>query len=299
VNPTFLSWGIAAMATAGVITRPFKWPEAIWAVAGALLIVVLGLLPVTQALQAVAKGSDVYFFLFGMMLLSEVGRREGLFDWIAVLAVNHAKGSPARLFLLVYLVGVVVTTFLSNDAAAVVLTPAVFAAAKKANTKPLPVLFVCAFIANAASFVLPISNPANLVLYGNHTPALSLWMGRFIVPSALSILTTYFMLRWSQRLDLRGECKSGLDNVPLSSSGRIALGGIAVTAIGLLSRLSLRHATRPTNGDPRCDYRRYRIDPGTRIPLGYGERHLLECSTVGGRIVCDGRGAAANRRYRA
>lgn len=234
MNPIFLSWGIAALATAGVITRPFKWPEAVWAVTGALIIVALGLLPATEALQAVAKGTDVYFFLFGMMLLSEVGRREGLFDWVAVLAVNHAKGSPARLFLLVYLVGVVVTTFLSNDAAAVVLTPAVFAAAKKANTKPLPLLFVCAFIANAASFVLPISNPANLVLYGNHTPALSLWMGRFIVPSLLSIVATYLMLRWSQRQELRGECKSDLDDVPLSSSGRIALGGIAVTAIALL-----------------------------------------------------------------
>lgn len=234
MNPTFLSWGIAAIATAGVITRPFKWPEAIWAVAGAALIVALDLLPVTQALQAVAKGADVYFFLFGMMLLSEVGRREGLFDWVAVLAVNHAKGSPARLFLLVYLVGVVVTTFLSNDAAAVVLTPAVFAAANKAGTKPLPLLFVCAFIANAASFVLPISNPANLVLYGNHTPALSVWLSRFIVPSALAIVATYLMLRWSQRRDLQGQCKSGLDNQPLSSSGRIALGGIAVTAIVLL-----------------------------------------------------------------
>src|SRR5476651_1129133 len=229
-----MSWGIAALATAGVITRPFKWPEAVWAVTGASLLVVLGLLPITQALQAVAKGVDVYLFLFGMMVLSEVGRREGLFDWVAVLAVNHAKGSPKRLFLLVYLVGVVVTTFLSNDAAAVVLTPAVFAAAKKADTKPLPLLFVCAFIANAASFVLPISNPANLVLYGNHTPALSLWMGRFIVPSLLSIVATYLMLRWSQRQELRGECKSALDHEPLSSSGRIALGGIAVTAIALL-----------------------------------------------------------------
>lgn len=115
-----------------------------------------------------------------------------------------------------------------------VLTPAVFAAAKKADMKPLPLLFVCAFIANAASFVLPISNPANLVLYGNHTPALLLWMRRFIVPSVLSICATYFMLRWSQRHNLRGECKSGLDIVPLSSSGRIALGGIVVTAIVLL-----------------------------------------------------------------
>jgi len=229
-----MSWGIAAFATAGVITRPFKWPEAVWAVTGAILLVVLGLLPVTQALQAVAKGADVYLFLFGMMVLSEVGRREGLFDWVAVLAVNHAKGSPKRLFLLVYLVGVVVTTFLSNDAAAVVLTPAVFAAAKKAGSKPLPLLFVCAFIANAASFVLPISNPANLVLYGNHTPALGPWMARFIVPSMLSIVATYFMLRWSQRPDLQGKCKSDLEDVALSPSGQVALGGIGVTAVVLL-----------------------------------------------------------------
>ena len=150
----FLSWGIAACATAGVITRPFKWPEAVWAVAGAVLLVALGLLPLDLAIEAVGKGTDVYLFLFGMMLLSEVGRREGLFDWVAVLAVNHAQGSPRKLFMLVYLVGVVITAFLSNDATAVVLTPAVFAAAKKARTDPLPLLFVCAFIANAASFAI-------------------------------------------------------------------------------------------------------------------------------------------------
>jgi arsenical pump membrane protein len=234
VNPVFLSWCIAVGATAGVITRPFKWPEAVWAVAGALLLVVLGLLPAQQALQAVGKGTDVYLFLFGMMVLSEVGRREGLFDWVAVLAVNHAKGSPRRLFFLVYVVGVVITTFLSNDATAVVLTPAVFAAAKKAQTKPLPLLFVCAFIANAASFVLPISNPANLVLYGNHIPPLLTWMARFAVPSILSIVATFFMLRWSQRHALQGACASELERVELSVSGRIALGGIGVTALALL-----------------------------------------------------------------
>ncbi|MGF6771558.1 arsenical pump membrane protein [Paraburkholderia sp. GAS199] len=234
MNSIFLSWGIAAVATAGVITRPFKWPEAIWAVAGAVLLVSLGLLPVDLALQAVGKGTDVYLFLFGMMLLSEVGRREGLFDWVAVYAVNHAKGSPRKLFLLVYLVGVVITAFLSNDAAAVVLTPAVFAAAKKAKTEPLPLLFVCAFIANAASFVLPISNPANLVLYGNHTPALGAWLARFTLPSVLSIVATYLLLRWTQREALAGTCEANLDALTLSSSGRVALAGIAVTAVVLL-----------------------------------------------------------------
>ena len=163
---TVLVWSIAAGAIAGVIFRPREWPEAVWACLGAFFLVVLGLLPTGPALGAVAKGSDVYFFLSGMMLLAELARREGLFDWLAALAVQAAKGSQARLFTLLYIVGVLVTVFLSNDATAVVLTPAVYAAVKKARADVLTYLFICAFIANAASFVLPISNPANLVVYG-------------------------------------------------------------------------------------------------------------------------------------
>src|SRR5579883_1086987 len=157
--------GIAALATAAVIARPWNLPEAIWAIAGAVLLVAFGLLPLNGALAGIAKGTDVYLFLIGMMLLAELARQEGLFDWLASFAVEHAGGSPQRLFVLVYAVGTVVTVFLSNDATAVVLTPAVYAATRAAGATPLPYLFACAFIANAASFALPISNPANLVVF--------------------------------------------------------------------------------------------------------------------------------------
>jgi di/tricarboxylate transporter len=157
------TWGIAAVATGGVILRPWGAPEAIWAVLGAFALVALTLVPVHDAFAAIAKGSDVYLFLAGMMLLAELARQEGLFDWLAVHAMDAAKGSPVRLFGLVYLAGIAVTAFLSNDTTAVVLTPAVYTVAKAAKVKPLPYLVACAMIANAASFVLPISNPANLV----------------------------------------------------------------------------------------------------------------------------------------
>ncbi|MES1179876.1 MAG: arsenic transporter, partial [Hyphomicrobium sp.] len=48
MNPEW-TWGISALATAGVIFRPYNWPEAIWAVAGASLLVALGLLPAHEA----------------------------------------------------------------------------------------------------------------------------------------------------------------------------------------------------------------------------------------------------------
>jgi arsenical pump membrane protein len=169
-----------------------------------------------------------------MMLLSETCRRHGLFDWVAATAVNHAHGSRPRLFLLVYATGIVTTTFLSNDATAVVLTPAVYAAARKAEADPLPLLFACALIANAASFVLPISNPANLVLYGGHMPPLGQWFASFALPSLAAIVVTFLILRYVERARIVGDCQSEVDRTPLSTGGKIALGGIVATASALL-----------------------------------------------------------------
>jgi len=228
------SWSIAGFATAGVIARPFNWPEAVWALSGATLLVLLGLLPWGAALSAVAKGGDVYLFLIGMMLLSETARRQGLFDWVAVRAVNLAQRSPKRLFLVIYAAGVLVTTFMSNDATAVVLTPAVYAATRKAKVEPLPYLFICALVANAASFVLPISNPANIVLYGDHTPALLPWLKSFALPSVLSIVATYLALRFIEGRRLPHECESDLPVEPLSRGARAAMAGLALTAVVLI-----------------------------------------------------------------
>jgi arsenical pump membrane protein len=220
-----LIWAICALATLGVLIRPFQWPEAIWACLGAAALVVFGLLPAAAAGHAVGTGLDVYLFLTGMMLLSETARREGLFDWVAAFAVNRSARSPRRLFLLIYAVGTLVTAFLSNDAAAVVLTPAVYAAAKKANVEPLPYLFICAFIANAASFVLPISNPANLVLYGDHTPPLGQWLASFAVPSILSIVATFAVLRLVEGARLGQRFEADAEQPPLTGGGWTALIG--------------------------------------------------------------------------
>ncbi|WP_118973002.1 arsenic transporter [Taibaiella koreensis] len=228
-------WIISLLSIACVIIRPFKIAEAIYAVSGALALLAFQLIKPGEALTGVLKGLDVYFFLTGMMLLAETAREEKLFDWLAAHATVMAKGSPGRLFLLIYLVGIVVTTFLSNDATAIVLTPAVAAAIKAAKVqKPLPYLLICAFIANAASFVLPISNPANLVIYGSHMPPLSSWLAQYSLPSIASILVTYIALRFTQRNSLKSTIKTDIAIPELTHGGKTALTGILATAIILL-----------------------------------------------------------------
>jgi arsenical pump membrane protein len=56
---------IAVLTMLGVMVRPFRISEAVWAVVGALLLVVLGRLPAAKALDAIGKGTDVYLFLLG------------------------------------------------------------------------------------------------------------------------------------------------------------------------------------------------------------------------------------------
>ena len=239
MNNNVIIWSITGVATLGVIVRPFRVPEYVWAIIGAGVLVASGLLPWRNALDAAGKGTDVYLFLIGMMLLSEVARQEGLFDWLATHAVLQAKGSAKRLFLIVYAVGTVVTVFLSNDATAVVLTPAVYAAATAARVEPLPYLFICAFIANAASFVLPISNPANLVIFGAHMPPLGLWLYHFLLPSAAAILVTYAALRFTQREALNQKIATDLVTQPLSIGGKCVAIGIGLTAVALLAASAL------------------------------------------------------------
>ncbi len=228
-------WVIALLSIAGVIFRPFKIPEFTWAVAGAVLLIVTHLISATQGIAGIVRGTDVYLFLTGMMLLAETGREEKLFDWLAAHAVKIARGSPKRLFILVYLVGMVVTIFLSNDATAVVLTPAVAAAAAAAKVKnPLPYLLICAFVANAASFVLPISNPANLVIYGKEMPGLLQWIPQFILPSLIAIVITGIMLFLTQRKALNDKVADVIEVQNLGIGGKTVLLGIAVTAVLLL-----------------------------------------------------------------
>ncbi|MDQ1470954.1 MAG: arsenical pump rane protein [Bryobacterales bacterium] len=230
-----LVWVIALAAILCILVRPRQWPEAVWACLGALLLFVFRLISLRDAGTAVAKGSDVYLFLAGMMLLSELARREGVFDWLACLAVRASRGSGARLFALVYGVGILVTVFLSNDATAVVLTPAVYAAVRKARADVLPYLFACALIANAASFVLPVSNPANLVIYGKSLPALLPWLRLFMLPSIASIAVTFAVLWVISRRQLLLPIDEHIAMAGLESRGRRAVWGIGVTGAVLLA----------------------------------------------------------------
>ncbi len=229
---------IVALSILLMLIRPRAIPEVYWVGAGVLLLLALRLVSLQLAGRAMAKALDVCLFLIGMMLISELAREQGVFDWLSSVAVRKADGSCSRLFALVYAVGTVVTVFMSNDATAVVLTPAILTAVRKAKVEPLPYLFVCALIANAASFLLPISNPANLVVFHNQMPPLGRWLLSFGFPCLLSIAATFAVMRWLFRKELRQRIEYPVEAKPLPANGKLVLVGLASMVAVLLSASS-------------------------------------------------------------
>jgi arsenical pump membrane protein len=90
-------------------------------------------------------------------------------------------------------------------------------------------------IANAASFVLPISNPANLVVFHNGMPPLSRWLAAFLLPSLLSIVTTYIVLRLYFRRELNSAVDASSEPVALTTDGKLVLLGLAFVVAVLLT----------------------------------------------------------------
>jgi arsenical pump membrane protein len=83
--------------------------------------------------------------------------------------------------------------------------------------------------------VLPISNPANLVVYGKQLPPLFPWLKVFLLPSLASIVVTFVVLRLISRRDLDGKTEDGSEVRTLTPEGRRAAWGMAFAGVVLIS----------------------------------------------------------------
>jgi arsenical pump membrane protein len=122
---TLITSIIGILTLIGIMTRPFRWNEAAIAMGGAILMLALGRITPADATVTLLRDWNTFFFFFGMMTLSALAEAAGLFDWLAVQAARLAGKSAALLFLNVFLLGSLISMFLSNDATALILTPVV------------------------------------------------------------------------------------------------------------------------------------------------------------------------------
>ncbi|MGH7764513.1 MAG: ArsB/NhaD family transporter [Candidatus Dormibacteraceae bacterium] len=225
---------LATLAT--IVIRPWRLSEAWTAGAGAILMVVTGTLTLPAAASAVFSEWNLLLFFLGLMLTAAVADMAGFFDWAAALAVAVAKGSGRRLLLSVFGVGALITTFLSNDATAVILTPVVYTMATRLRLRVMPYLFAACFVANAASMTLPISNPINVLTGERLRAPLGTYELHLLAASVASVLITvgiFMVIFWrTTGVHFQYDWRSALAVArPDPSFFNLVLGGLCVLAL--------------------------------------------------------------------
>jgi arsenical pump membrane protein len=175
-------------------------PNVVLAVLGAGLLalgvvaVLTGLLPLEAVDTLAARTVPVLGFVLAITVVAGLAAQAGVFVWIADGAARLARGRTGVLWLLVVLLAVASTVFLSLDTTAVLLTPIVVALARRVRLSPLPFAMTAVWLANTASLLLPVSNLTNLlaqsgpVLGGVHYVALA------AVPALVAVLVPVAIL---------------------------------------------------------------------------------------------------------
>jgi len=225
-----LAGAILVATLALVLARPKDIGEAWWAVLGGGLTLVLGLVSLGEAWGILLETEDALVLLIGMMALSAVAEKAGFFDWAASLTARAGKGRVFLLYGFVFLVGTLVTTTLSLDATAIVLTPIVYGMVVRLRLSPMPFMFACVYTANTASLFLPISNLTNLLAYQKFDLGFAHFGLVMLLPGALAILTNFAIFAFLFRNDLHGSYnldKSVEFSAENTAFFRVAAAGIA------------------------------------------------------------------------
>jgi len=155
---------LAVTAAFVVVLAAGLAPAAVAGLLAAMALVLLGALDTEQAYRAVSWTTVI--LIAGLIPVSQAIQTTGAADDVAGVLVDVVGGSSPYLLLAgLFLIAAVFSVAVSNTATALILIPIALAAAAELDVAIQPVLMSVA-VACSASFLTPISTPGNLIVMG-------------------------------------------------------------------------------------------------------------------------------------
>jgi len=227
----WIALSISIVTVILIMLRPKPLNEGTAAAIGAGLMLIGGGVSPEELLAVLHDVAPILLFFLGLMLICVAAERAGFFQWSAYQAVALAKGKGHVLFFTIFALGTIITAFLSNDATALVLTPIVFVMVSQLRLNPLPYVFTCAFIANTASLLLPVSNPVNLLPFTAFHLTLGEYLRYLLLPSVVAIGVNMLVFR----LLFRHEIATDFEANTLACPSRDAFFKYTCLALGFIA----------------------------------------------------------------
>src|SRR5262249_54222012 len=102
--------------------------------------------------------------LAGMMIITSIAQRSGIFQYLAVWAAQRARANPAGILVLLQCVTALVSAFLNNVTTVLLIAPVTLAITTQLKVRSYPFLFAEVFAANIGGTATLIGDPPNIMI---------------------------------------------------------------------------------------------------------------------------------------
>lgn len=192
-----LSIAVFILTLFAVLKKPFRVDIGYYALIGAAATFALGLVTMRDLYTVISIVWNPTITFVAIIIMSLVYDEIGLFEVWAMKLSRVAHGKGLRLFILMMLLGSLVSALFANDGAALVMTPVVFSMLRYLNVRNetyVAFIFSIGFISDTASMPFTISNLVNILTSQYFTVSFLRYASVMIIPDLVSVIATIVLL---------------------------------------------------------------------------------------------------------
>lgn len=164
MNDLYVGTAIFLLSYAVIVTE--KVHKTVVALVGASLMLVLKILSQDEAFRSETYGIDynVIFLLIGMMIIINVMKETGVFQWMAIKSAKVAKGEPFLLMAILSVVTAVISAFLDNVTTVLLVAPVTVLICEALEVDVVPFMITETIASNIGGTATLIGDPPNIMI---------------------------------------------------------------------------------------------------------------------------------------
>jgi Na+/H+ antiporter NhaD/arsenite permease-like protein len=171
-----------------------KIHRTIIALAGACLLVILGIMDFTEAVGKI--DFNTIGLLVGMMIIVGITRRSGVFEYMAVKAAHKTGGDPIKTMIALSIVTAAASALLDNVTTVLLVVPVTISICSTLEITPVPILIAEILSSNIGGTATLIGDPPNIMIGS----AAGLGFMDFVYNLTPIVLVVFAVTLWLLRL---------------------------------------------------------------------------------------------------